>query len=85
MAVKIQWIVDLTHSDERPIHVSFSEGSYGFVVRAETKEEAVAAVIARAKRDGFWGHDWRAQIVPAPNGRRPPFSYSFETVELDLF
>ncbi len=66
-----RYVVNLTHNDEHPMPHSFSEGRYGHVVRAENMTGALAATIDRAKRDGYYGHDWRALVTLLdPSGRR---------------
>lgn len=62
----MKYVVYLTNPDDQSnaLIFSFSSGRYGYTVRAETMSEAIAAVIERAKVEGYYGHDWSARIVP---------------------
>lgn len=85
-----RYLVNLTNHDDCMMAgpISFGTGRYGFTVRAETIQDAIDAVIARARSDGFYGHDWEADIKPldargqVDRASIPPFSTSSATLGL---
>lgn len=62
----MRYIANLTNNDdlnESGNKVGFGTGKYGFELTADNMAEARQKVIDRAKKDGFYGFDWRAKIT----------------------
>ena len=82
----MKYLVILTNPDDsRSAPLSFGSGVHGFQVSAETEQEAIDAVVMRAKTEGFYGYDWDAQIIPLDaNSRRAP-SWWMRDIQVGLY
>ena len=62
----MKYVVNCTNPDDLASSKSassFGTGKYGFTVHASNMQDAKSQVINRAKKDGFWGYDWLADIT----------------------
>ena len=60
------YVVNLTNPEDQASTspLGWSSGRHGYQLRAESIYAAAEAAVANARRDGYYGADWRARIAP---------------------